>query len=164
MSEGEDNASTARSVDQTGGGSRRDAERDEAPARPRAEQDVAAAPDRETPAAAISGDPQAAPSGTQAEDRSRAKEELVGLLAGDETQAFRGRWEPIQAAFVDQPRASLEQADKLVAELMQRLTARFAQERENLESQWSHGDDASTEDLRVALQYYRSFFERLLSA
>jgi len=51
-----------------------------------------------------------------------------------------------------------------VAEVMQRLADGFAQERERLEGQWSRGEDVSTEDLRVSLQRYRSFFQRLLSA
>ncbi len=45
---------------------------------------------------------------------------------------------------------------------MQRLAAVFSEEREQLEAQWAQGDDVSTEDLRIALQRYRSFFDRLL--
>jgi hypothetical protein len=86
------------------------------------------------------------------------------LFAGEETERFRGRWTEIQAAFVDEPRRAVEDADALVAELMKRLAETFAQERSNLESQWDRGDDVSTEDLRLALQRYRSFFDRLLSA
>jgi hypothetical protein len=66
--------------------------------------------------------------------------------------------------FVDDPRDAVENADALVAELMQRLADGFARERERLEGQWSRGEDVSTEDLRVVLQRYRSFFRRLLSA
>ena len=60
--------------------------------------------------------------------------------------------------------ASVLPADTLVADLMQRLASSFAEERKQLENQWDQGDDVSTEDLRVALTRYRSFFERLLSA
>ncbi len=88
---------------------------------------------------------------------------LESLLPGEEAESFRGRWSSIQTRFVDAPRESVEQADALVAELMQRLAQTFASERETLEAQWSGGGDASTEDLRVGLQRYRSFFERLLS-
>ena len=70
----------------------------------------------------------------------------------------------IQAGFVDEPRNSVARADALVADLMQQLAAGFAEERERLEAQWDRGTDVSTEDLRVALTRYRSFFERLLSA
>jgi hypothetical protein len=66
--------------------------------------------------------------------------------------------------FVDEPRRAVEQADALVADLMQRLASVFSDERKSLEGQWDRGDDVSTEDLRVALQRYRSFFDRLLSA
>jgi hypothetical protein len=89
--------------------------------------------------------------------------ELEPLLGRDDAQGFRDRWETIQTAFVDSPRQAVEDADGLVAELMQRLAQTFTDERQSLEAQWSRGDDVSTEDLRVALQRYRSFFERLLS-
>jgi hypothetical protein len=51
-----------------------------------------------------------------------------------------------------------------VASTMQQLADGFASAREDLEGQWSRGEDISTEDLRVALQRYRSFFKRLLAA
>jgi hypothetical protein len=86
------------------------------------------------------------------------------LLPDDQTERFTTRWKEIQASFVDEPRDSVAQADALVADLMQRLAAGFSAERERLEGQWDSGDDASTEDLRVALTRYRSFFDRLLSA
>jgi hypothetical protein len=65
---------------------------------------------------------------------------------------------------VDEPRKAVEEADKLVASVMKRLAEGFANERSKLEKQWDRGDNVSTEDLRVALQRYRSFFDRLLSA
>ena len=84
--------------------------------------------------------------------------------ATDRTEHFTNRWQEIQTSFVDQPRDAVAEADSLVADLMQRLAASFSQERERLEAQWDRGDDVSTEDLRVALTRYRSFFDRLLSA
>jgi len=86
------------------------------------------------------------------------------LLPDDQSEKYTSRWQEIQASFVDEPRSSVEQADALVADLMQRLAAGFSSERERLEAQWDSGDDVSTEDLRVALTRYRSFFDRLLSA
>jgi len=86
------------------------------------------------------------------------------LLPGDQSERFTVRWQEIQASFVDEPRQSVEQADALVADLMQRLAAGFANERAGLEAQWDRGDEISTEDLRVALTRYRSFFDRLLAA
>jgi hypothetical protein len=95
--------------------------------------------------------------------REQAAEQPVQLLATEELQTLRSRWDSIQTGFVDEPRQAVEQADSLVAEMMQRLAQLFADERSKLESQWSRGDNVSTEDLRVALQRYRSFFDRLLS-
>ncbi len=89
---------------------------------------------------------------------------LTQLLSADATSAFQARWDAVQTAFVDDPRRVVEQADSLVAELMQQLTETFAQECARLEQQWDQSGDVSTEDLRLALQRYRSFFQRLLSA
>ena len=75
----------------------------------------------------------------------------------------RNRWTDIPAGFVDEPRHAVEQADSLVAEAIKRLAETFANERNQLEGQWDRGGDVSTEDLRQALQRYRSFFSRLLS-
>jgi polyhydroxyalkanoate synthesis regulator phasin len=96
---------------------------------------------------------------------SQQQERLEPLLGNEEAERFRERWQSIQTDFVDEPKGSVEQADALVNELMQRLTQTFKQEREELESQLGgeSESDASTEDLRVGLRRYRSFFERLLS-
>jgi hypothetical protein len=80
-----------------------------------------------------------------------------------EIQDLRSDWDTIQAGFVDEPRKAVEEADELVATTMKRLAEMFAEERENLEQQWDRGDQVSTEDLRVALRRYRSFFDRLLA-
>ena len=61
-------------------------------------------------------------------------------------------------------RHEFEQADTLVSDVIQRIADSFSRERAQLEQQWDRGDNVSTEDLRVALQRYRSFFERLLEA
>jgi len=87
----------------------------------------------------------------------------AALLVADDSQRFRTRWSEIQTGFVDEPRKAVEQADGLVAELMKRLAEGFATERATLEKHWHEGNDVSTEDLRQALQRYRSFFDRLLS-
>jgi hypothetical protein len=92
-----------------------------------------------------------------------AEEEAFALLSRSDVDNFRSRWDSIQAHFVDEPRRSVEEADSLVAEVMKQIAQMFASERSTLEEQWTRGDDVSTEDLRVALQRYRSFFNRLLS-
>ena len=85
------------------------------------------------------------------------------LFPAAQSQELRSRWESIQVGFVDEPRAAVEQADSLVAEVMQTLATTFSRERSGLEGQWSKGEDVSTEDLRQTLRRYRSFFDRLLS-
>jgi hypothetical protein len=87
----------------------------------------------------------------------------MDLFPDEELRGYRTRWEAIQTGFVDQPRAAVEQADALVSQVVTRLTDVFTRERSALEGQWAKGDDVSTEDLRVALTRYRSFFHRLLS-
>ncbi len=86
------------------------------------------------------------------------------LFAPEESQGYRTRWDGIQTGFVDEPRRAVEEADALVAQIMKQLAEVFARERSELERQWDKGDRVSTEDLRVALRRYRSFFERLLKA
>jgi hypothetical protein len=86
------------------------------------------------------------------------------VLPADRTAGYRGRWDDIQSRFVDDPRSSVEQADTLVLEVVQDLQTTFGSERSSLEAQWQSGEDVQTEDLRLALRRYRSFFDRLLSA
>ncbi len=92
-----------------------------------------------------------------------ASTESTPLFPSNELEDLRIRWKEIQTGFVDEPRKAVEQADGLVASAMKRLADMFAKERSGLEQQWDRGDNVSTEDLRVALQRYRSFFDRLLS-
>src|SRR5579859_1184314 len=89
--------------------------------------------------------------------------EPTPLFSKLEVGDFRSQWSNLQTGFVDEPRRAVEGADKLVAAVMQRLAEGFANERSNLEKQWDRGANVSTEDLRVALQRYRSFFDRLLT-
>jgi hypothetical protein len=89
--------------------------------------------------------------------------ERTALFKDDESGHFRTRWTEVQGAFVDSPRSAVEKADSLVAETMKRLAEMFSDERKKLEEQWDRGDNVTTEDLRVALQRYRAFFDRLLN-
>ena len=107
-----------------------------------------------------------------AEPRTVVKEGLPGhdvddgptpLFAGEELSGYRTRWSGIQTGFVDEPRKAVEEADSLVAEVMKRLADVFSDERRQLEAHWEQSDKVSTEDLRVAMRRYRSFFARLLS-
>ena len=93
-----------------------------------------------------------------------AKEPESGpLFSQEEAGNLRTKWDPIQVGFVDEPRRAAEEADSLVAMAMKRLTEQFAEERSRLEGQWDRGGDVSTEELRIALRRYRSFFGRLLA-
>ena len=90
-------------------------------------------------------------------------EQLAPLFLPDVAKDFRSRWDAVQISFVDDPRQAVRQADELVAQVMKRLAETFSNERAKLEAQVDQTDKASTENLRVALRRYRSFFERLLS-
>ncbi len=95
-------------------------------------------------------------------DRAAAVSKPIPLFSESEMGEFRSQWSKLQTGFVDEPRRTVEEADKLVAAVMQRLAQGFANERSGLEKQWESSDNVSTEDLRLALQRYRSFFDRLL--
>lgn len=111
-------------------------------------------PDLEVPMQATGHD---RPSEPNAPDDDHAE-----LIEGSDSERFRGRWHDVQAAFVDDPQRAVQDADQLVAELMQTLAATFADRKQALEGKWQKGHDAETEDLRLALRSYRSFFDQLL--
>src|SRR5207248_5192409 len=96
-------------------------------------------------------------------DGSKVAEGSEEPLIAD-ASTLNERWNTLQVRFVDEPKDAVREADGLVAEVIQKLTARFAEERDTLEKQWQSGSEVSTEDLRVALRHYRSFFQRLLAA
>jgi hypothetical protein len=99
-----------------------------------------------------------------ADTRDLAAQDLTGpLLPADRVQELRSRWNTIQTGFVDEPRKAVEEADELVAQAIQHLAETFTTARNRLEEQWDRGGDVSTEELRVALKQYRTFFQRLLA-
>jgi hypothetical protein len=85
------------------------------------------------------------------------------LFAEDELSGLRSRWDEVQAGFVDDPRDCVQKADVLVSDVVDQLTTGFSEVRVRLEAQWGRGEEASTEDLRLALKRYREFFDRLLA-
>ena len=91
------------------------------------------------------------------------EEERAALFAANEASQLRARWDSIQVGFVDEPRKAVQEADALVSATIKRLSEVFANERQNLEQQWDRNENVSTEDFRVALRRYRSFFSRLLA-
>jgi hypothetical protein len=90
-------------------------------------------------------------------------DQLEPLFEDDAARKFRSRWQVIQGKFVDDPRDSVKQADELVADIIKNVTMSFSDRRMSLEKQWNSGQNVSTEDMRLALKRYRSFFERLLT-
>jgi hypothetical protein len=120
----------------------------------------AASPDPATASAATRAEAPAAAEHASAEPESSAEE---WLFADDDLAELRGRWGAVQAAFVDDPKDCVQKADVLVSDLVEQLTTGFSHARSRLEEQWARGEEASTEDLRVALMHYREFFERLLA-
>jgi hypothetical protein len=88
---------------------------------------------------------------------------LQSLFGDGDLSGLRTRWDDVQASFVDDPRECVHKADGLVSEVVEQLTAGFSQARSRLEEQWGRGEQASTEDLRIALKGYREFFQRLLA-
>ena len=95
-------------------------------------------------------------------ERIESNGNMTGLLDDDQAERLRARWNEIQAKFVDEPRASVSEADALVSEVIQQILQKFNNEVHSLESQWNKGDDISTEDLRQVLQHYRSIFNHLV--
>ncbi|MDF2825347.1 MAG: hypothetical protein K0R68_2755 [Mycobacterium sp.] len=115
-----------------------------------------------TPGTATQGT--SATPGTGSHDRGQDGSSAGDALFGEQDLSeLRARWNDVQAAFVDDPRACVQQADGLVSTAVEQLTANFSHTRSRLEEQWSRGEEASTEDLRVALKRYRDFFDRLLA-
>jgi hypothetical protein len=119
-----------------------------------------AEPERTMDAPAAPMDAQGGPTDTSTAEG----EPRDALLPSADGEDYQTRWRQIQERFVDEPRTAVQDADGLVAELMRRMAATFAEEREALETEWERGDEVSTEDLRRAMQHYRSFFNRLLAA
>jgi len=133
-------------------------------------RDAVAAPTAPVATPPSAPKPQAAPQKTDNIAAATSKDRMVPrsddrapLFAEQDAASLRQRWSDVQAGFVDEPRRAVEQADSLVADVMKRLAEGFANERASLERQWDRGDNVTTEDLRIALQRYRSFFDRLLS-
>jgi hypothetical protein len=115
------------------------------------------APESATNASESSGDLGSAPQvGTESSKETT-------LFADAELEELRTRWDDVQAGFVDDPKDCVQKADGLVSDVVEQLTSGFTEARSRLEQQWSRGEEASTEDLRVALKRYREFFDRLLA-
>ena len=123
-------------------------------------------PELTTASLAKAGEPArspAEPSRSFADPATTGGDHPEPLFAGEETSRLKADWDQVQASFVDEPRAAVEQADRLVATAIKRMAEIFAEEKARLEGQWDRGGDVSTEDLRQALRRYSAFFGRVLS-
>jgi hypothetical protein len=98
-----------------------------------------------------------APAGTRTDDEPRER-----LVSADHAAAYGSRWDAVKGTFVDEPREAVAQADALVGEVLDELETLFREQRQRIERDLD-SDEASTEDLRLALRRYRSFFDRLLA-
>src|ERR1700741_684032 len=115
-------------------------------------------------AAAGQADPGPAAAPTPAPQARNGEDSGAVLFGGAEVERFRARWRELQADFVDDPAKAVQGADELVDELTRALTEIFAEHKRDLEQQWQGGGSGETEELRVALRRYRSFFDQLLNA
>jgi hypothetical protein len=88
---------------------------------------------------------------------------LAPLFTQEATTDFRTRWDLVQRSFVDNPQEAVHAGDELVAQVIASLAETFSSQRSQLENQLNQTDQSSTENLRLALRRYRSFFERLLA-
>jgi hypothetical protein len=88
---------------------------------------------------------------------------LAPLFTRDVAMDFRSRWDVVQRGFVDDPQAAVRAGDELVAQVIKSLAETFASQRSELEGGHEHTEESTTENLRLSLRRYRSFFERLLS-
>ena len=83
-------------------------------------------------------------------------------MSADRAESYGSRWDKVKGEFVDEPRQAVADADVLVGELLDELQSLFTEQRQGIERSLD-ADETSTEDMRLALRRYRSFFDRLLS-
>ncbi|CCH29073.1 hypothetical protein ABZ816_36190 [Actinosynnema sp. NPDC047251] len=107
--------------------------------------------------------PVTAPAAEPATAEQGARSDDEPLFGDTEAEELRTEWRGLQADFVDDPQDAVQRADELVAQVIGSLANTFAEHRRSLEEQWKQEGHADTEELRVALRRYRTFFDRLLS-
>jgi predicted lipid-binding transport protein (Tim44 family) len=106
-----------------------------------------------------------APAGNQAAAAKESPENQAPVAArtrlfeDQDVARFREQWRELQAGFVDEPRGAVREADTLVSQMMDRLTSQLAEQKRVLQGE---SDAVDTEQLRVALQRYRSLFDQML--
>jgi hypothetical protein len=83
------------------------------------------------------------------------------IWSEDTVNDMRGRWQAVQLRFVDDPAAVTGEMQALVGEAVQTLSAALTDRQRELDS-WSRSGGHDTEQLRIAVQRYRDFYELLL--
>jgi hypothetical protein len=96
-------------------------------------------------------------------DRGIGSESSRSLLPKRQSEDLQARWSAIQNNFVDEPRRTVEEADKLIETAIHQVQDSIAAERSKVDRRWRRGEDVSTEELRMCLQSYRALFNRLVS-
>jgi len=115
--------------------------------------------------------------------QKRMEKIRVHPLSAHERERFAGQWHDVQSQFVDNPTGSIHEADRLVCDVMmargypmsdfehrtEDLSVDHPQVVRNFRAAHAialrhEKGEASTEDLRKALVYYRELFDELLEA
>jgi hypothetical protein len=96
-------------------------------------------------------------------DAEPSEDSTAPLLSVEQSRRLRSRWEQVQSQFVDDPQNAVEEADELVRQAIDAIDELFDRQRRQLEGIWEREEEISTEDLRVTLRRYRTFFDRLLA-
>ncbi|MBO0744464.1 MAG: hypothetical protein J2P43_05555 [Candidatus Dormibacteraeota bacterium] len=94
-------------------------------------------------------------------DRGATGQQPGGTVEEAPLERFRERWPAVQGAFVDDPKAAVAEADRLVAEVIQEVEQRLTRRRQQIQGQWTDGE-SDTERLRQFIHGYRALFHRLL--
>jgi hypothetical protein len=116
---------------------------------------VDAAPAEEPPVAAAPAE--AVPTHAAPADDS------APLWPADEVDDIHQRWREVQWRFVDDPRAAADEAQALLAEIVDRFSATVTSRKRELDG-WRDGDGADTEQMRMVVRRYRHLLDRLLEA
>src|SRR5438309_4766250 len=95
------------------------------------------------------------------ERQEREAEDPLDAVMARSRDRYSSRWGDIQAKFVDEPRQAVEDADRLVEEVMEQVFEACTGERERLAQSWSNGG-TDTETMRTTLQRYRRVFAFVL--
>ncbi|MEV4493085.1 hypothetical protein AB0K04_23585 [Micromonospora coxensis] len=121
-------------------------------------------PDTEAPqggSSTVAGAGAVAAAGATSPAGANVPTHAATLFEAEAAQGFRDRWRDVQLRFVDDPRAAAGEAQSLVEEAIQALSAALSAQKRHLGA-WQDAGSADTEQLRVAVRQYRDFLDRVL--